>query len=238
MKTVIIIPARMTSTRLPGKVLKEVLGKPLLQYQIERLKSVPNVDEIVVATSHNVADDPIVEFCKKLSVACFRGDEHNVLSRYFHAAQQYKAKVIVRVPADCPLIDAAIVGNVIAHYHTHALAYDYVSNCLQRPHPCGMNIEVFSYNALAKAFKEAKSSAEKEYVTPYICDSKNLFRLGSLQERTIIGTYRLTVDTPEDFELIKRIIETLYPDNPAFTLEDALFCFDVYPEWASLNAHV
>jgi len=126
MKTVVIVQARMTSTRLPGKVLKEVLGKPLLEYQIERLRRIPEVDEIVIATTTNEADQQVVDLCKRLSIGCFCGSEEDVLARYFGAAKQYCADVILRVTADCPVIDPAICANAIQYYLENRDIYDYV----------------------------------------------------------------------------------------------------------------
>ena len=145
MRTLIIVQARMSSTRLPGKVLKTVLGKPLLGYQIERLQHVQNADDVVVATTINPADDPIVEFCQTSQTQFYRGSEEDVLSRYYYAAQQFNADTVVRVTSDCPLIDPQVVEQVIRTYLQNIPSYDYVSNCLSRTYPRGMDTEVFSH---------------------------------------------------------------------------------------------
>jgi spore coat polysaccharide biosynthesis protein SpsF len=223
MKTAIIVQARMTSTRLPGKVLKEVLGKPLLAYQLERLRRVENADAIVIATTTNATDDPIVA---------------DVLSRYYGAATEHQADVVVRVTSDCPIIDPAVVSRVIGHYLAHHTQFDYVSNALQRSYPIGMDTEVFSYAALAQAHQTARHPEEREHVTPFLYRYPDRFRIAHVHYGRDESRHRWTVDTPDDFELIRRIIEALYPQNPAFTLEDTLALLERHPDWPLLNVHV
>ncbi|NEO63206.1 MAG: NTP transferase domain-containing protein, partial [Moorea sp. SIO4G2] len=163
MKLVIIVQARMTSTRLPGKVLKQVLGKPLLDYQIERLRRVKLADEIVIATTINQTDEPIVELCNSISIPYFRGSEEDVLARYYGAAVEHQADVVVRVTSDCPLIDPQVIDQVIQFYLDHQGEYDYVSNSLQRTYPRGMDTEVFSFAALDEAFHEASAQPDREH---------------------------------------------------------------------------
>jgi spore coat polysaccharide biosynthesis protein SpsF len=238
MKTVIISQARMTSTRLPGKILKEVLGKPLLAYQVERLKRVANADAVVIATTVNAADDAVVALCGELGVPCFRGPEEDVLTRYYLAAQEHDAAVVVRVTADCPLIDPAVVGAVIGRYKAAQPAPDYVSNTLVRTFPRGLDTEVFSFQALAEAYREAALPAQREHVTPFIYSQPRRYRLSSVEDPVDHSRYRWTVDTPEDFDLISRIIAALYPRNPHFTMEDCLDEYRLHPEWYDINSHV
>ncbi|HBQ25201.1 MAG TPA: acylneuraminate cytidylyltransferase, partial [Syntrophomonas sp.] len=168
MKTIIIVQARMTSTRLPGKVLKEVLGKPLLEYQIERLRQVRLADELVIATTTNDTDQPIVELCEHLGGAYYRGSEEDVLSRYYEAATQFKADAVVRVTSDCSLIDPGVMDEVIGLYINNRDNYDYVSNTLERTYPRGLDTEVFSMAALEKAYKEAGEQPDREHVTLFM----------------------------------------------------------------------
>jgi spore coat polysaccharide biosynthesis protein SpsF len=235
---VLISQARMTSTRLPGKVLKTVLGKSLLEYQIERLKRSSLSDVIVVATTTNATDVPIVTLCKHIGVHCYRGPEDDVLARFHGAAQQYHADVIVRVTADCPLIDPHIVDKVVRHYLNHAQEYDYISNSLIRSYPRGMDTEVFSMKALHEAFLEATAQSEREHVTPFIYQHPDRYRVGSVKNSADWSNHRWTVDTADDFELIRRIIETLYPDNREFNLEDVIDLIQLHPAWATINLHV
>ncbi len=238
MKTVIIIQARMTSTRLPGKVLKPVLGKPLLEYQIERLRRVVNADGLVLATTTNPTDEPIVELCNKLHVQCFRGSENDVLARYFYAAVAHGADVIVRITSDCPVIDPGVVDKVIRFYLDRLTDYDYVSNNLTRSYPRGMDTEVFSFKTLKDAFTEGVEAFEREHVTPFIYLRPERYRLGNVQFDRDESRHRWTVDTPEDFELIKKILESLYPSKKDFTLEDMLGLLKLHPDWIGINAHV
>ncbi|MHC5737313.1 cytidylyltransferase domain-containing protein [Nostoc sp.] len=238
MKTVIIVQARMTSTRLPGKVLKKVLDKPLLEYQIERLKRVNLADEIVIATTINSTDLPIIELCNRLSVPYFRGSENDVLARYHGAAKEHHADVVVRITSDCPLIDPQVIDKVIQFYLDYRYKYDYVSNCLERSYPRGMDTEVFSFLALHQAFLEATEQPEREHVTPFINMQPERYRLTQVVYSENQSLHRWTVDTADDFELIKRIIEALYPKFPNFTLEDCLDLLKQYPDWPIINAHV
>lgn len=235
MRTVIIVQARLGSTRFPGKILKEVLGRPLLEYQIERLGRVRSADEIVVATTTNKGDQPIVDLCNRLSCSFFRGSEEDVLSRYYHAAEKFKASCIVRVNSDCPLIDPDIVDKVVQHYKINFPKYDYVANILEPGYPIGMHTEVFSANALKIAYEKAKDKVEREHVTPYIYRNKNQFRLGSVKYHEDLSRYRWTVDYVEDYELVKRIISELYPVKADFNMFDILKLLEANPEWFEIN---
>lgn len=238
MKVVIIVQARMTSTRLPGKVLKEVLGKSLLEYQIERLKRVESAENIIIATTVNETDQPIIELCKRLSIDYFRGSETDVLSRYYQAALAYRADVAVRVTSDCPLIDPWVINQVIQYYLDNQFEYDYVSNSLERTYPRGMDTEVFSFKALKEAFQEATAQPDREHVTPFIHRQPERYHLGHVKYSEDYSHYRWTVDTLEDFELVQKIIEALYPSNPEFTLEDCLRLLKRYPSWSKINSHI
>jgi len=228
----------MTSTRLPGKVLKTVLGKPLLEYQIERLQRVRLADAVVIATTTNDTDDPIVALCDRLSVPCVRGSEEDVLGRYYEGAIAHQADVIVRVTSDCPLIDPAIIDQAIQYYLDPARPWDYVSNTRTRTYPRGMDTEVFSAQALGTAFQEATEQPDREHVTPFLYHHGDRFRLGSVTAAHNHSHHRWTVDTSEDFELIRRMLEALYPDRPHFTLEEALSLIAKHPDWSLLNAHI
>ena len=238
MNVAIIVQARMTSTRLPGKVLMPVLNKPLLAYQLERLARLKNAQKLVVATTTNESDDPIIELCQQLGVDYFRGSEHDVLSRYYHAALQVHADVVVRICSDCPLIDPVVTDRVIAHFLENFPAYDYVSNCLVRTYPRGLDTEVFSFKVLEQAFYEAKQEPEREHVTPFIWRQPAKFKLGSVVNETDLSNHRWTVDTPQDFLLIENIIKNLYPAKPCFGMTDVFALLHEYPAWMLLNAGV
>lgn len=238
MRTVIINQARMTSTRLPGKVLKEVLGRTLLEYQIERLRQVRLANELVIATTTNDTDQPIVELCERLGIAYYRGSEENVLSRYYEAASHFRADVVVRVTSDCPLIDPGVMDEIIGLYINNQDKYDYVSNTLERTYPRGLDTEVFSMAALEKAYKEAGEQPDREHVTLFMYRRPEQFRLANSSGAVDYSHHRWTVDTPEDFALIKLILQELYPVNNRFTWLDVLNLLNQHPEWIKINAAV
>ena len=228
----------MTSTRLPGKVLLPVLGKTLLECQIERMQRIKIADEQVIATTVNDTDQPIVDLCNHLGVAVYRGDEEDVLSRYYEAAQAYDAGVIVRVTSDCPLIDPQIIDTVIQHYLNHQPKIAYTANILKRTLPRGMDTEVFSMQALTEAHREATEAPEREHVTPFIQNQAERYPAGSVEYEGDQSHHRWTVDTREDFELIRRMLEALYPHYPEFTLQDCLTLLKHNPDWQSINSHI
>lgn len=237
MKIVGIVQARMTSTRLPGKILKEVLGKPLLQYELERLSRIDLLDGLLVATTVNEDDDPVVALCDQLGVPTYRGSEHDVLSRYYEAATLHAADAVVRFTADCPLIDPELSEEVIAYYASHCQEVDYCSVDVST-YPRGMDTEIFSMRALTEAYREGKEQAEREHVTYFIWNRPERYRLWRKESGKDWGKYRLTVDTPEDFELIAEILERLYVSEPKFELCDILGLLESSPELTRFNGKI
>lgn len=235
-KIVIIVQARMGSTRLPGKSMKPIAGKPMLGYVIERLRHSRQAQALVVATTTEPQDQPIADFCDSMGVECFRGHPEDLLDRYKKAADLTQATVIVRVTGDCPLIDSAIVDKVIGRYLE--IKPDYASNTLERTYPRGMDVEVFSKDALDRAYAEAEWTAEREHVTPYIYHHPDEFRLENVSLDKDQSHLRLTVDTSEDFKLISLIIESLKNRHPNFTLDDILNEIKKHPEWIDINAEI
>jgi spore coat polysaccharide biosynthesis protein SpsF len=202
----IITQARMSSTRLPGKVLKEIKSQSLLTYHLQRL-SLSEIP-VYIATSNSSDDDPIEKFARAKNVFFFRGDLYDVLSRYYHCAKEYKLDIIIRVTSDCPLIDGHVIKEALKDYMQFENDEIYYSNCLERSFPRGMDFEIFSFKLLEQAYNNAKEDSDREHVTPYI--NKNI------QGNVIVKHYlaeennndlRLTVDMPEDFNLIKELIE-------------------------------
>ena len=220
MNTAIVVQARMGSSRLPGKVLKDIAGRPMLSYQIERLRRVKRAERIVVATTDQPADDAVERFCQKEKIACVRGSEHDVLARYHLAIERFPADVVVRITADCPLIDPAIVDEAIAAYEP-----DYVSNMLETTYPYGMAVEVFSAQALREAHREAKDPAEREHVTPFIYRHPERYRLRSLTMAPNLSHHRWTVDTPEDLAAFRKFVASLRRDWLDVTYADAVRFF-------------
>lgn len=238
LRTILIVQARMGSTRLPGKILKEILEKPLLSYQLERLRKVKKADVVVIATTTNPSDHAVVDFCHLEQIPLFRGSEDDVLDRYFQAAKSFGADVVVRVTGDCPLIDPKVIDQVIDFYIKNYPNYQYVTNTLERTFPRGLDVEVISFEALEKAAKEANLPREREHVTPYIYSHPDLFSLGSVTHISNESNHRWTVDTEEDFQLITKILTALYPTKPDFTMDDVLDLLKHHPEWSKINAHI
>ena len=231
----IISQARMTSTRLPGKVLLKVLDKPLIQYHVERLQwsNLP----IYIATTTNKTDDAIIDFCKELNISYYRGDEHNVLSRFYECALKNKLDVIVRVTSDCPLIDGKIIQEAVKQYMEWNNSTIYYSNCLKRTFPRGFDFEIFSFKALKEAVENATDQSELEHVTPYI----NTNRSGKIILKHFVykkdeSAYRLTVDTPEDFELIKELIENFNCEKKGTS--EVIRLLKLNPHLTKINQHI
>ncbi|PIS10723.1 MAG: acylneuraminate cytidylyltransferase [Bdellovibrio sp. CG10_big_fil_rev_8_21_14_0_10_47_8] len=230
----VINQARMTSTRLPGKVLKPVLGKPLLEYQIERIRRSRHLHDLVIATTVNAEDQAIVALCERLNVHVFRGSEMDVLGRYYQAHLKYPSTHIIRVTSDCPLHDPQILDHCIEQYLDSGM--NYMSN--SEAYPNGMNVEIFSAEMLAEANNQGLKPYEREHVTPYFYTHPELFRLGQVRSEQVYPKYRLTVDTPEDFQLIQTLIERLWPVKPNFDLADICHEFDKDPSLNQINSHI
>lgn len=237
-KVVAIIQARMGSTRLPGKVMKDLFGKTVLAHVIERVKQSKEIDEIVIATTTLEKDDAIVKEAKKCGVKYFRGSEEDVLSRYYYAAKENNADIVVRITSDCPLIDPIIIDSIVKFYKEND--YDIVTNAgidlSQRTFPRGLDTEVFSFKVLEKAFNNAKENYQREHVTPYIYENSN--KIYYYKKDIDYSKYRWTLDTEEDFQLIKSIYQYLYKGKHDFYLDDILELFNKYPVLVKINAHV
>ena len=228
-----ILQARVSSCRFPGKVLKPLLGEPMLARQIERVKRSRSIDRLVVATSNDASDDLIEELCDKLEVDCFRGSLDDVLDRFYQAAKAHGATDVVRLTGDCPLIDPEVIDEVIQLYRTGE--YDYASNTLEPTFPDGLDIEVFRFECLEQAWREAKLSSEREHVTLAIHRHPERYKLGMLKKERNLSALRWTVDEPDDYELITKFYEALYPVNPEFGFEDLVRHVDANPELMTYN---
>lgn len=215
-----ILQARMTSTRLPGKVLAPVLGEPMIGRQLERLARSGRLDRIVVATSAEASDDPLASYVAGLGYAVCRGSLHDVLDRFHQAAAMVpEADTIVRLTADCPLADWTVIDATIERHHAEAA--DYTSNVApERTFPHGLDNEVIRREALERAWREAKDPYEREHVTPYIYRHLHAFRIAGLSRAPSLAHLRWTVDLPEDLAFVREVYERLYPRNPAFTTDE------------------
>lgn len=237
MKTVAIVQARMTSTRLPGKVLLDLGGAPLLDRQVERLRRSHRLDQIMVATTTNATDEPLVAACERLGLACHRGSETDVLSRYVGAAEVSGADVVVRITSDCPLIDAAIVDEVVVARAEAAV--DYASNVFPRTFPRGLDTEVLTRAALEKCHAMGTSTPAREHVTWFLHSERpDLFTRVNVETKESGADLRWTVDTPEDLEVVRRIWAGLELSTRHAAYADILAWVRSHPEVARLNAMI
>ncbi len=235
MTTVAIIQARMGSTRLPGKVLADIEGRTMLERVVRRVRRAARVDAVVVATSTETGDDPIVAECDRLEIATFRGSETDVLDRYHQAARAVDARAVTRITADCPLIDPGLIDQVVAVFR--ARRPDYASNTLERTFPRGLDVEVFTIDALERAWREAKQPYERSHVTPFIHQQPGRFTLESITTRPNLGRHRWTVDTPEDLALVRALYRRL-GGNDRFGWREVIELLEREPELAAANRGV
>ena len=220
METAIILQARLGSKRLPGKVLKKINGKTILEYTIERLKKTRLSKNIIVATTNREEDKKIIKVAKKTNCHTFRGSTNNVLNRYYKAAVHYKVKNIVRICSDCPLIDPKIINKVYFFYLKNN--YDYVSNKIFPSYPIGMGVEILNFQSLKKANKLTKNSYDKEHVTAYIYKSPKKFKIKNVGLKKKLLNYRIVLDYIEDFKLISNIQKHFNKQRKDFTLKDII----------------
>jgi spore coat polysaccharide biosynthesis protein SpsF len=239
----VILQARMGSTRLPKKVLKDIVGKPMLWHIINRIKKAKSISQIVIATTTKEKDKPIVKLALENGVNVFLGNEDDVLDRYYKAALTFKADIIVRITGDCPLIDPEVIDSAVNYYCSNS--FDYVSTARSlnkqehkhslRVYPDGLDVEVFSFAALQKAWKHARLTSEREHVTPYIWKRHDAFRIGIIECDQNLSEMRWTVDNPKDLVFIRAIYEKLYNEKSIFKMKDVLSLLKAYPELAEIN---
>ena len=231
-----IVQARMGSTRLPGKVLKNVEeNKTVLDFVIRQLEESKLIDKIVVATTDLEEDNKIMDYSKEIGIEYFRGDPKNVLKRHYECAKKFSMSTIVRIPSDKPLIDPTIVDQNIKFFNENS--YDYVTNFLSKStFPSGTEVEVFSYNALEIAYKNAMLPSEKEHVTPYFSNHENKFKIKHIENSENLSNLRYAVDRPEDLELVKIIISKI--KKRPILVKDIVELFNSEPELIKLNQNV
>jgi len=235
MNIVAVIQARMGSTRLPGKVLRDIGGKTMLARVVRRMQCVASLSQVVVATAASLGDKAIVAECERLGIPAFRGDEQDVLDRYYQAAQVHRADVVVRVTSDCPLIDPGVVDEVVRAFLD--AEPDYASNTLERTYPRGLDTEVMTMAALARAWREAQEPCQHAHVTPYFYQNPQLFRLLSVTANADYSGYRWTVDTPEDLAFV-RAVYTRMGNAMDITWRDVLGLLEREPALAELNCNI
>jgi spore coat polysaccharide biosynthesis protein SpsF (cytidylyltransferase family) len=235
MNIVVIIQARVGSTRFPGKIMKEILGKTVLIHDLDRIKEMKTINKIVVATTDLEKDDSIINTVKKYNknIGIYRGREDDVLDRYYKAAKEFNANVIVRITSDCPLIDPNISDLVVETFLENKC--DYCCNNMPRTYPHGLDTEVFSFEALERAWREARKSYEREHVTPYIRENPDKFKIINVWNNVDLRNLRWTLDYPEDFEFITEIYQRLYPKKKIFYMQDILDVLNKEPWLIEIN---
>ncbi len=239
MRKLIVIQARVGSTRLPNKVLLPLKGSPLLVRMIERVAETTVDCDLVVATTTKPEDDAVERLCRQLKVACFRGDESNLLDRHYQAARHWGADVVIKIPSDCPLIDPRVIDKVVGFYDAHADQFDFVSNLHPASYPDGNDVEVIPLPVLEMAWKEATKSFEQEHTTPFIWERPGRFRIGNVSWEGGVDysmSHRWTIDFPEDYLFIKAVYERLWsPGGPAFSIGEILYLLEREPMLAHIN---
>lgn len=235
MNVVAVVQARMGSTRLPGKVLKNMGGESVLARVVKRLRRSSLISEVVIATSASPGDAAVVREADRVGVRCFRGSERDVLDRFYQAARMFHAELVVRITSDCPLIDAEITDKAIRAFINDRP--DYASNALERTYPRGLDTEVISADALARAWREAKEPYEREHVTPFLYEHPELFSIVSVGNDVDYSSFRWTLDTLEDLEFI-RAVYGRFDNRDDFSWRDVLALLEREPALRELNSQV
>ena len=230
-----ILQARFSSSRLPGKVLKPILGKPMLLHQIERVQHSKMIDKLVVATSVDSSDDKIEKMCINNNIEIFRGNLNNVLDRFYQCSKIYSPSHVVRLTGDCPVADWQVIDQAIeSHLCTES---DYTSNILPPTYPDGLDVEITKISALKEAWERAVLPSELEHVMPYIRNN-SIFTKFNLECKEDLSEHRWTVDNSEDFEFIERVYEKLYLNNDIFNTQDILGFLEKNPHIKDKNHHI
>lgn len=240
MRVVAVVQARVGSTRLPGKVLLPVAGASLLQRMLERVRGALSLDEVVLATTREAADDPILDVAAAIGVRVFRGHPTDLLDRHYQVGVATRAHAVVKIPSDCPLIDPDVIDEVVNAWRAEAERWDYMSNLHPPTWPDGNDVEVISMPVLEQAWREAKAPHEREHTTPFTWDQPRRYRLGNVVRSDGLdysASHRFTLDYPEDYQFIKAVYTALWrPERPLFRLPDILAWLERYPETLLLNA--
>ncbi len=241
MRPVAIIQARIGSTRLPGKILMPLRGHPMLWHVVTRVRATPSISEVVVATTTEERDEPVRTFCAGAGIACFSGSENDVLDRFYQAAVRHHADPIVRITADCPMVDPGVIEQVLAMYATGN--FDHVGVATgagaaferQGRFPDGLDAECFSFAAVERAWREATAPSDREHVTPFIWREAGRFRLAGLRPDADYSTLRWTVDNAADFQFAEQIYDALYDEKRMFGMHDVLQYLAKHPDLTELN---
>jgi spore coat polysaccharide biosynthesis protein SpsF len=235
-KIIAIAQARIGSTRLPGKVMMKIKDKTLLELYINRVRPSKYIDKIIIATTVNSADDIIEQLAVKIGIECFRGNENDLLDRYYQCAKKYNANLIVRITPDDPFVDHEVIDRAIDIFINDKV--DFVTNHFDPTYPEGLDIEVYSFAAMEKSWKEAKLLSEREHVFPYIQNNPDKFKIVNFKQEKDYSHLRWTIDHACDFEMTKKIYDFLYDKKQIFLQEDILKLIGEHPEIAEMNSHI
>lgn len=234
MKTICIIQARMGSTRLPNKVMRKITGTPMIGVLLGRISKAKGIDKIIVATTDSIESLPLVKYVRELGYSVYQGNESDVLDRYYQTALMHNADSVIRITGDCPLIDPVIVDEVIEKFKCSQV--DYASNINPPTYPDGLDVEIFTFSALERAYNETTETYHREHVTPYIRES-GLFKQVNISSSIDLSDKRWTVDEPEDFEIVKNIFEHFQPEI-SFGWKDILSLNENNPNLFKSNHHL
>ena len=236
MKNLAIIQARVSSTRLPNKVMLKLEDKTVLEHVIYRVKRSKLVTDVTVATSSNKKDSEIVSLCADIGIRVFCGSEDDVLDRYYRAAKQLSPDHITRITSDCPLIDPAVIDLVVGRHLKEDV--DYTSNTIKPTFPDGVDVEIFTFKALEKAWENANLASEREHVTPYIRKHTEIFKTINVEYDRDLSDKRWTLDNKEDYEFIACLYKNLYEKDQSFGLSETLQLLSKHPEFEQINKHI
>lgn len=242
MLTLAIVQARLGSSRFPGKTLLPLRSTTVIELLLERIKLAPEIDQILLAVPSSEDPEPFERVSKKAKVGFFRGSELDLLDRHYQAAKIHRAEVILKIPSDCPLIDPEIISRGIRSFRESSHQLDYMSNLHPQSYPDGNDVEIFTFDALERSWKEARAPFQREHTTPYIWDNPEIFRIGNFLWETgwdLSKTYRYTLDYPADYQVIQAIYETLAPlKGTAFSVSEICSFLQDSPEITRLNGHL
>ncbi len=239
LKVAAIIEARMRSSRLPGKLMLPIVEKPALAHLFERLRRCKKLDDIILATTETPCDVVLADFAQRQDVNFFRGSENDVMSRVLYAAREFDVDVIVEITSDCPLVDTAMVDAAIDQFFTGKL--EYLSNVIKRTYPRGLDVQIFTRTALERTFESTGDPVDREHVSLFIYEHPEIFRLGHFGcegTRLEWPEQRITLDTPEDYFVIRSVFENLYPENPEFGYADIHGFLQENPDIAAINMEI
>lgn len=234
-KTVALLQARMGSTRLPGKILMDIAGKPMMDHVVTRTMRAKTLDEVVVTTSDLPGDDVTAAYCAERGWPVFRGSSEDVLDRFYQAAKAHGGETLVRITCDCPMIEPDIIDDVVRLFERTGADYA-VNGWKKLSYPRGISAEAFSFAALERAWREDKNPAWREHGTPYLYMHPELFKLEELVSDKDYSAMRWTVDTPEDMAFVRKIFEAFGHDR--FTWKETLALLEKHPDWLEINRHI